>query len=204
MMMESDRPKRQEYNRDEIMSSLITMKLPFLDILCLKEAIKQCELTLTEQGAQIKLSNNIVFQQTTFGYQTQIAMSQQGIVNKIQAHYDRIYEKKMKELREKQTHLDALINHEHELKQRLEEMRSSTNTAVENYKEIENDLQNVTNSLNKTEKELGKDVLKIEKQKLEFKNNIINQIQKKAENKGYKIQKIQNQGKTQLVLVKMV
>ena len=118
MMMESNKPRSQKYNRDEIMSSLITMKLPFLDILCLKQAIKECGLTLTEQGAQIRLSNNIVFHQTDFGYQTQIAVSQQGIVNKIQTSYDKIYEKKMKELREKQTHLDALVNREYELKQR--------------------------------------------------------------------------------------
>jgi len=93
--------------------------------------------------------------------------------------------------------------------QKLQNLRSQLNQ-ISNSEEIdvlEDELSDVEKKRKEAEnkaKIMQEEQLRLEKERLEVRENMVNNIFEKAKKQGFKIKKIQHKNKTQLVLVRQI
>ncbi len=194
------------------MSSLITLRLPIVDNTCLLKALENCGFTyqIQQQPFQIILNKNqITFGKTNLGIIAKFEQLQRNDVSRIYKEYERIYTEKIKKIQDQKNALQYLVEQERDKLQKLQNLKSKLNQSS-NSKEItvlKDELNNVEmkrkEAENKTKK-LQEEQLRLEKERLEVRENMINNIFEKAKKQGFKIKKIQHKNKIQLVLVRQI
>jgi len=188
------------------MSSLITLRLPFLDIDCLKNAISSCGLNCSNLNQNVQLSNGIIFEATNIGYIARVNYAQKQIVDKIYHEYEVQYKEKMKQLQDSQNTLNYLMKQEEQKLAELQQLRKQMqSTNPQKISKSQQELEQIQKEKAIKEIEAQKEIERnkeLEKVKEIYLNNIVEKIEEKAKQKGYQIRKIQQQGKTQLVLVR--
>ncbi len=194
------------------MSSLITLRLPIVDNLCLLKALENCGFTyeIQQQPFQIILNNiQITFGKTNLGIIAKFEQLQRNDVNKIYKEYERIYTEKIKKIQDQKNALHYLVEQAREKLQKLQNLKSQLNQSS-NSKEItliQDELSDVEMKRKEAEnkaKKMQEEQLRLDKERLEVRENMVKNIFEKAKKHGFKIKKIQHKNKTQLVLVRRV
>ena len=93
--------------------------------------------------------------------------------------------------------------------QKLQNLRSQLKQSSnsEEIDTLEDELSDVEKKRKEAEnnaKIMQEEQLRLEKERLEVRENMVNNIYEKAKKQGYKISKIQHKNKTQLVLVRQI
>ncbi len=194
------------------MSSLITLRLPVVDNACLLKAMENCGFTyqIQQKPFQITLNNSqISFNKTYLGFIAKFEQLQGNNVNRIYKEYESIYTEKIKKIQDQKNALQYLVQQEREKLQKLQNLRAQLNQCSnsEEIEVLEDELIGVgkkrTEAENKA-KIMQEEELRLEKERLEVRENMVNNIFEKAKKQGFKIKKIQHKNKTQLVLVRQI
>jgi len=194
------------------LSSLITLRLPIVDNTCLLKALENCGFTyqIQQQPFQIILNNTqISFSKTNLGFIAKFGQLQRNDVNRIYKEYERIYTEKIKKIQDQRNALQYLVEQEREKLQKLHNLRSQLNQSSnsEEIDVLEDEFSDVEKKRKEAEnkaKIMQEEQLRLEKERLEVRENMVNNIFEKAKKQGFKIKKIQHKNKTQLVLVRQI
>ncbi len=194
------------YRGGKTLSSKITLRLPFLDIECLKEAISACGHQFTLQARSLCLSNGIVIGQTDIGFIAQVEYIQKPIMDAIYKQYEVLYKERVKKLQETQNALNYLIKQEQEKAAELQRLRQQMKAAnVSKISEVEQELQSLKQGRQTQAEETTKVIEEnktLQSEKEQYLANIAKKIEEQAARRGYQVKRIQQQGKTQLVLIR--
>lgn len=121
------------------MSSLITLKLPFIDHECVMDALKELKLEATEIGDIIEITKErIQLVKTPIGYVTNVNYLQERIVNKLYTVYEKKYTQKINRLQEQNRILQALNE-----KQRIQSQNLLKIQEEQKKKELQKEIEKI-------------------------------------------------------------
>ncbi len=188
------------------LSSLITLRLPFLDIDCLKEAVTACGHQFSTQLTSICLSNGIIIRQTDVGFIAQVDYMHKPVVDAIYKQYEVLYKEKVKKLQDAQNALNYLIKQEQDKAAELQRLRQQMKTVnASKISEVEQELNSIKQDRLTQAEETTKVIEEskaLQSEKEQYFANIAKKIEEQATRRGYQVKCIQQQGKTQLVLIR--